>query len=158
MHTAGLESPIGTLEITGSAAGIRSIRFAEDFVTDSEDLPSTLRDCVTQLAEYFAGRRHAFTLKLDLQGTDFELRVWTELLNIPFGHTQTYRQIAARLGDPNAVRAVGRANGSNPVAIVVPCHRVLGSDGSLTGYAGGLARKEWLLAHEGRLIQQRLFP
>lgn len=102
----------------------------------------------TQLDEYFAGKRTSFDLPLDLQGTEFQLKVWNELLKIPYGKTISYKELSLRLGNLLAIRAAGAANGANPISIIVPCHRVIGSDGSLTGYAGGLWRKKWLLELE----------
>ena len=110
--------------------------------------PGVLAEACAQLGEYLAGGRTAFTLPLAPAGTDFQRRVWDALARVPFGETTTYAALARALGDPNATRAVGAANGRNPLAIVVPCHRVVGADGSLTGYAGGLDRKRWLLHHE----------
>jgi methylated-DNA-[protein]-cysteine S-methyltransferase len=156
-QTCILSTPIGAIEITGTEAGIRAISFLDDPAPASETIPPELADCVRQLEEYFAGTRTEFTLELDPEGTPFERRVWAHLLDIPYGQTRTYMQIAEALGDPKAIRAVGRANGRNPLAIVVPCHRVIGSNGDLVGYGGGLWRKEWLLAHEGRPVQQALF-
>ncbi|GAC1302892.1 MAG: methylated-DNA--[protein]-cysteine S-methyltransferase [Steroidobacteraceae bacterium] len=109
----------------------------------------TLVRTVRQLNEYFSGQRREFDLSLRLEGTDFQQRVWSVLREIPYGATWSYGQLAARVGNPNASRAVGLANGRNPVCILVPCHRVIGADGSMTGYGGGLERKRWLLAHEG---------
>lgn len=106
----------------------------------------------TQLREYFAGHRTAFQLDLQPDGTDFEQKVWKQLLEIPQGSTTTYGAIAKKIGDEKASQAVGKANGKNPIAVVIPCHRVIGSDQKLTGYAGGLERKEWLLKHEGALL------
>jgi methylated-DNA-[protein]-cysteine S-methyltransferase len=147
-HKALYVSPIGLLEVVGTEAGIRLIEF-----TDRKDLPAgppapCLKECFRQLDEYFRGTRRTFSLELDLGGTPFQKRVWDELLKVPFGRTTTYRDIAAALDNPNATRAVGGANHRNPVSIIVPCHRVVGANGSLTGYGGGLWRKEWLLAHE----------
>lgn len=156
-HTCTLDSPIGALEITGMEAGISAIAFLDDPAPTSEDIPPDLADCVRQLEEYFAGTRKEFTVELAPKGTPFERRVWAHLLDIPFGETRTYAQIAEALGDPKTIRAVGRANGRNPLAIIVPCHRVIGSNGDLVGYGGGLWRKEWLLTHEGRPVQQPLF-
>jgi methylated-DNA-[protein]-cysteine S-methyltransferase len=119
-----------------------------EWVMDPTAAP--LPEAVRQLNEYFAGGRRHFDLPLRLIGTDFQKRVWRELTAIPFGETWSYGQLAKRLDNPNACRAVGLANGKNPIAIIVPCHRVIGADGSLTGFGGGLPRKEWLLAHEGR--------
>ena len=115
-----------------------------------------LARAATQLAEYFAGTRTDFDLSLGADGTDFQHRVWRTLTKIPFGETWSYGQLAKKLGDPNLSRAVGAANGKNPLWIIVPCHRVIGADGSLTGYAGGISAKKWLLAHEQR--QQTLRP
>ena len=110
-----------------------------------------------QLDAYFNGTRKEFDLQLDPEGTDFQKRVWKELLNVPFGKTRTYLEQSKKLGDIKAIRAVASANGKNPIAIIIPCHRILGSDGSLTGYASGLWRKKWLLEHEGMPRQGRLF-
>jgi methylated-DNA-[protein]-cysteine S-methyltransferase len=104
--------------------------------------------CIFQMDEYFKGKRKIFDLELDLKGTAFQLRVWNELLKIPFGRTISYKELSLRLGDVKAIRAVAAANGANPVSIIVPCHRIIGSDGSLTGYRGGLWRKRWLLDFE----------
>ena len=108
-----------------------------------------LSAAMRQLAEYFAGTRREFDLPLRFQGTTFQTRVWRELTEIPYGQTWSYGQLAQRIDKPSASRAVGLANGRNPISILVPCHRVIGADGSLTGYGGGIERKRWLLAHEG---------
>jgi methylated-DNA-[protein]-cysteine S-methyltransferase len=105
-----------------------------------------------QLLEYFAGKRQIFDIPLALRGTEFQLAVWNELLRIPYGDTITYAELAQRIGRPSAIRAVGAANGANPIPVIVPCHRVIGSNGTLTGYGGGIQRKQWLLAHEGRRL------
>ncbi len=149
-------SPIGMLEISGSERGIVAIHFVEE-VQPSSEIPADLLECVRQLDEYFAGVRQEFSLPLDLRGTEFQKRVWRELLKIPFGKTVSYLDVALALGDRKTIRAVGRANGQNPMVIVVPCHRVIGADGSLTGYGGGLWRKEWLLNFEGSRLQTSLF-
>lgn len=143
-------SPIGLIEIVGSDQGVSSLVFVTQG-EPSEIVPENLRECVSQLDEYFDCARREFTFKLDLRGTEFQKRVWHELLKIPYGKTISYRDIAMALGDRNALRAVGHANGQNPISIIVPCHRVIGSNGSLTGYGGGLWRKEWLLNFEGAL-------
>lgn len=147
------QSPIGLLEITGVGEGVKSILFIEremgETYTNSQDIFPVLVDCVTQLDEYFAGKRKGFSLPLAPEGTDFQKSVWQALGNIPYGETVSYLDIAKALDNKNAIRAVGAANGQNPIVIVIPCHRVIGSDGSLTGYGGGLWRKEWLLNHEG---------
>jgi len=142
-----INSPIGIIEIQASEHGITKLVFA-----DSQNNPVTrcemIDRCKQQLTEYFDGKRREFNLPLDLQGTDFQKSVWTQLVKIPFGQTTAYREIANAVNNPKAVRAVGAANGRNPVSIIVPCHRIIGSNGTLTGYAGGLARKAWLLKHE----------
>jgi methylated-DNA-[protein]-cysteine S-methyltransferase len=120
---------------------------------DKDDMPEALNEACCQLDEYFKGKRQSFDLRLSLKGTEFQRRVWNELMSIPYGKTVTYRDIAIKLGNPHAVRAVGNANGKNPVSIIVPCHRVIGSSGKLTGYAGGLERKAWLLKHEKENIK-----
>jgi methylated-DNA-[protein]-cysteine S-methyltransferase len=148
------ESPIGLVEIKGSEAGVAELSFvaARDPRAGRggpRPLPVPLADCRKQLHEYFRGDRRTFTVKLDLRGTDFQKKVWGELLCVRFGKTTTYKAIAKAVGRPAATRAVGGANHRNPVSIIVPCHRVVASDGRLTGYGGGLWRKEWLLRHEG---------
>lgn len=159
-HTTYVESPIGILAITGSEAGVRAIMFLDKPSAKpdaGDDAPAPLRECRAQLEAYLKGELTEFTVKLDLQGTDFQLMVWQRLLEIPFGTMTTYGKLAQELGVPDGAQAVGSANGSNPVAVVVPCHRVIGTNGDLTGYAGGLHRKRWLLAHEGNPMQQSLF-
>jgi methylated-DNA-[protein]-cysteine S-methyltransferase len=146
------KSEIGILEIIATDNAISRIDFIDEtpaeFILETSNT-SYLNECLKQLTEYFAGKRKIFSLNLAPSGTDFEKRVWQELLKIPFGETISYLQLAERLGDKKVIRAAGRANGKNPLALIIPCHRVIGSDGSLTGYGGGLWRKEWLLKHEG---------
>jgi methylated-DNA-[protein]-cysteine S-methyltransferase len=125
-----------------------SVAFNGIAPADGDEKAASGCHAVDQLDRYFRGELTEFDLEIDPEGTAFEKRVWNELRRIPFGSTTTYGEIAARLGDLNATRAVGTANASNPIAIVIPCHRVIGADGELTGYAGGLHRKRWLLAHE----------
>lgn len=149
-------APIGLLEICGSEKGIVSISFAAN-VDNVIENPVCLRGCVTQLNEYFERKRKSFDLVLDVEGTDFQKKVWSELMKIPYGKTKSYNDIAIKLGDKEAVRAVGNANGKNPIPIIVPCHRVIGSDGKLVGYAGGLWRKKWLLGFENKDFQGELF-
>jgi len=149
------ESPIGWIEIEGGAAGVAALNFVDARSAgragrDRKPLPAPLARCLVQLDEYFRGVRTSFSVKLDLGGTEFQRRVWKELLAVPFGRTTTYKAVAAAIGQPEATRAVGGANHRNPVSIIVPCHRIVGSDGRLTGYGGGLWRKEWLLRHELR--------
>lgn len=153
--TATLPSPIGPLTLTGCEGFLTGLhmegqahvpRRADDWVADA----AALRPVADQLASYFAGELTEFTVPLRLAGTAFQLRVWEALLDIPYGETWSYARLAAAVGNPRAVRAVGLANGRNPVALIVPCHRVIGADGSLTGYGGGLDRKRFLLEHERR--------
>jgi len=149
-------SPIGTIEVKHSGSGISSLIFVDEVnIVSKRD--SVFENCFTQLTEYFAGSRTQFDIELDLQGTEFQKKVWKELLRIEYGRTNTYSDLARRIGNLKSIRAVGKANGSNPLSIIVPCHRVIGSDGSLTGYAGGLWRKQWLLNHEHKHAQLRLF-
>ena len=157
METCIIKSPLGFTKIVGDQAGIASVTIlnSEEKVTDI--IPIELEDYVIQLNEYFEGSRKQFDLKLNPQGTDFQKKVWCQLEQIPYGKTISYLELAKQLGDVKAIRAVANANGKNPLWIIVPCHRVIGSDGSLTGYAGGLNRKKWLIEHESPYKQQSLF-
>ncbi|WP_418508879.1 methylated-DNA--[protein]-cysteine S-methyltransferase [Corallibacter sp.] len=157
MESCIINSPLGFTKITGDANGIASVSVLNSEETITSIVPEVLEDCVYQLNEYFNGTRENFDLNLNPQGTDFQKTVWNALLKIPFGKTTTYLALSKQLGDPKAIRAVANANGKNPIWIIIPCHRVIGSDGSLTGYAGGLHRKKWLLEHESPYKQQRLF-
>lgn len=156
-ETIYYETPIGTAKIVGNKLGIQSITVIDEEMETSKDIPSYLQECIQQLNEYFSGIRTTFNLKLNPQGTDFQQRVWNELLNVPHGKTRSYLEQSKKLGDIKAIRAVASANGKNPIWILIPCHRIIGSDGSLTGYAGGLWRKKWLLEHENPSPQQSLF-
>ncbi len=156
METAFINSPLGITKIEGDENGIAVISVLSEGEV-SKEVPKVLQVAVTQLKEYFEGIRTAFTFALNPKGTEFQQKVWQELLNIPFGKTMSYLDLSKKLGDVKAIRAVASANGKNPLWIVVPCHRVIGSDGSLTGYAGGLWRKQWLLEHENPNKQQSLF-
>jgi methylated-DNA-[protein]-cysteine S-methyltransferase len=156
-QTAYYKTPIGTAKIVGDENGISAVSVVDDAIETSVEIPEILKDCVLQLDEYFNGKRKQFDLKLNPQGTDFQKRVWNELLLVPFGKTRTYLEQAKQLGDVKAIRAVASANGKNPIWIIISCHRIIGSDGSLTGYAGGIWRKKWLLEHENPSIQQSLF-
>ena len=146
-------SPIGTVQLRGTDSALNGV-FMEPHRHEParprgavrDDAP--LREARQQLEEYFAGERQEFSLTLEADGTDFQRRVWDALREIPFGETMSYGDIARRIGNPRAVRAVGLANGRNPISIIVPCHRVIGADGSLTGYGGGLERKRFLLTLE----------
>lgn len=150
------ESPSGLIEIQATEKGITSVLFVKERSGRSRNNEHTTA-CFNQLHEYFNKDRRAFSLTLDLQGTDFQKKVWKELLNIPYGKTISYLQLAMNLGDKKCIRAAGTANGKNPVSIIVPCHRVIGSNGDMVGYSGGLDKKKWLLEHEGMLIQKELF-
>src|SRR5690554_310192 len=156
-HTAVIDSPVGKMKLVADAVGLTSIQFLDSEEILSEEIPNALEEVVKQLREYFDGKRRDFNLRLSPQETDFQKRVWRELEKIPFGKTVSYKHIATRLGDPKVIRAAASANGKNPIPIIIPCHRVIGSDGSLTGYAGGLQRKKWLLEHENPSRQQVLF-
>jgi methylated-DNA-[protein]-cysteine S-methyltransferase len=152
-YAATTASPIGTLTVlVGADGALKRILFAGEAVPASPDIQWSEEKCapaLAQLREYFAGARRSFDLPLAPEGTDFQRRVWSELARIPFGATIDYRSLAERVGRPGAARAVGRANATNPIPIVLPCHRVIGADGSLTGYAGGIETKRRLLRLEG---------
>ncbi|MAW96071.1 MULTISPECIES: methylated-DNA--[protein]-cysteine S-methyltransferase [unclassified Leeuwenhoekiella] len=157
MSEAFVNSPLGTLVIQGDESGLQRVEFKDEKIPQSENIPVALEDAVFQLSDYFEGKRKNFDLKLNPQGTDFQKRVWLQLAEIPFGKTTSYLQMAKDLGDPKVIRAAASANGKNPIAIIIPCHRVIGSDNSMTGYAGGIWRKKWLLEHESPVTQQVLF-
>lgn len=157
MEKIVINSPLGFVLIEGNEEGVSKISVTSNASLLSETIPNMFLNVVSQLKEYFDGNRTEFEFKMNFVGTDFQKKVWEELLKIPFGKTVSYQEITNRLGDPKAIRAVANANGKNPLWIVVPCHRVIGSDGSLTGYAGGLWRKKWLLDHENPVKQQSLF-
>lgn len=156
METTFIQTPLGIAKIVGDANGISEISVRNEGAL-SDKIPEVLQEAIEQLQDYFAKKRTHFTFKLNPKGTDFQQKVWRGLLEIPFGKTCSYMDLSKKLGDVKAIRAVASANGKNPLWIVVPCHRVIGTDGSLTGYAGGLWRKQWLLEHENPSIQQRLF-
>lgn len=143
--------------IIGDSEGISSITVSDIKVEISSEVPDCLQDCVQQLNEYFASERTFFELKLHPKGTEFQQKVWRGLLDVPYGKTRSYLEQSKHLGNAKAIRAVATANGKNPLWIVIPCHRILGSDGSLTGYAGGLWRKKWLLELEAPSSQLELF-
>ena len=154
---AFLKTPVGSLKIEGNSNGLAAIEFIESDEKTTKEITLELEEAFKQLHEYLNGNRTHFELKLTPKGTEFQNRVWDQLINIPFGKTKSYQEIANLLGNPKVIRAAASANGKNPIAIVIPCHRVIGSDGSLTGYAGGLHRKKWLIDHENPLKQQSLF-
>ncbi|ASV67868.1 methylated-DNA--[protein]-cysteine S-methyltransferase [Cytobacillus sp. FSL W7-1323] len=146
-----INSPVGVLAIEGTEKAITAVQFldrteiAEPLRNDS---PDVIKECVQQLEEYFQGKREAFEITYELNGTTFQTNVWQALTTIPFGETASYKDIAVIVGNEKAVRAVGSANGKNKMSIIVPCHRIIGTNGKLTGYAGGMERKGWLLEHE----------
>lgn len=156
METAHIKTPLGIATIIGDEKGISVISVADEGALSSV-IPAVLQEAVSQLNDYFEGKRTDFDFVLNPKGTDFQQRVWKGLLEIPFGKSMSYMDLSKKLGDVKAIRAVASANGKNPLWIVVPCHRVIGTDGSLTGYAGGLWRKKWLLEHENPTTQQSLF-
>ncbi|MBI1814768.1 MAG: methylated-DNA--[protein]-cysteine S-methyltransferase [Deltaproteobacteria bacterium] len=163
LAAGSVATPFGELYLATSADGVRYVRLpgaaarhfkqwlADHAATVISDSP-LLRQARTELAEYFAGSRREFSLPLDLRGTEFQCRVWHALVRVAYGTTTSYGAIARAIGEPGKSRPVGAANGANPAAIIVPCHRIIGADGSLTGYGGGLPMKLWLLKHEGALI------
>ena len=146
-----LTTPLGILEILGTNTYITSVLFVEVAADEPETVPLVLLQCKQELEEYFAGNRRSFDVLLKPEGTGFQKKVWSELKKIPYANTVSYSTIAKKLKNPDAVRAIGLANGKNPIAIILPCHRVIGEDGKLTGYSGGLWRKQWLLEHEGNI-------
>jgi len=155
------ESPIGNIQLGfNSNYELTSVQFVQDGLAQPDQNAFGVEEieiALIQLAEYFDGRRTQFELKLSPNGTEFQKKVWNQLMSIPFGKTQTYQEVANQLGDPKVIRAAAAANGKNPISIIIPCHRVIGSDGSLIGYAGGLHRKKWLLEHENPVKQEKLF-
>lgn len=162
MPDAYLATPIGLLNLRGSDAGLAAVTFLDEphgqAPTPTADVPECLREAHRQLAAYFAGELREFSLTYHFEkGTDFQRQVWAALLGVGYGRTASYLDLARQLGNPGAVRAVGAANGQNPLGIVLPCHRIIGAGGQLTGYAGGLHRKKWLLRHEQPTGQGELF-
>ena len=141
-------SPIGTIEIIGNKQGLLAMHFVSKGPSARRPVPPGLSKAVREVDEYFRGKRKKFSLELVLRGTEFQKAVWRRLVEIPYGETVSYGQVAKAVGKPKAVRAVGMANAVNRIGVIIPCHRVIGSDGQLTGYGGGLWRKKWLLAHE----------
>ena len=146
-------SPVGELAVESENDKITAVNFLKD--SKLPELPSTIvEQCIEELDEYFFKGRKFFSVELDLHGTAFQQKVWNELLTIPYGVTISYQSLAIKVGNIKAIRAIGLANGQNPVAIIVPCHRVIGKAGELVGYGGGLENKEWLLQHEGAMLRQ----
>jgi methylated-DNA-[protein]-cysteine S-methyltransferase len=157
VHFCCIDTPLGHVQIVGDHNGITSISISDTQEELSSVIPDTLFDCVVQLKAYFNNELKTFNLKLNPVGTSFQKYVWQQLETIPFGTTISYLELSRQLGNIKAVRAVASANSKNPLLIIIPCHRVIGSDGNLTGYAGGLGRKKWLLNHESAHKQQMIF-
>ena len=150
-HTLYLDSPLGSIAIQGNAQCITSILFCNthaQIISSTLNVPELLQQCKQELEEYFEGTRKTFTIPYQQTGTNFQQKAWRALSQIPYGHTWSYAQQAETINSPKAVRAIGHANGQNQLTIIVPCHRVIGKNGSLTGYGGELWRKKWLLEHE----------
>lgn len=158
MEEAFINTPLGIARIRGDLNGIQSISVLDSIHPTNREIPAILKEAAEQLTEYFEGKRRDFTLNLNPVGTTFQKRVWNALLEVPFGKTLSYLELSDKLGNIKAIRAVAAANGKNPIWVIIPCHRIIGSDGSLTGYAGGLHRKKWLLDHESPFKQETLFP
>lgn len=159
LHQVDLQTPIGIMEIIGTDEGILSVLFTEREEIKHRvqpDTPQVLKECMTQLEEYFRGERLEFNLPVMSKGTEFQTKVWSALTTVGYAETASYRDIAVKVGSEKAVRAVGNANSKNKLTIIVPCHRVIGSSGKLTGYAGTLSRKEWLLKHEQEVRRKSL--
>ena len=148
-------SPIGRIKIVADKDCIHAITFIDDSVSTSNnegiESPAVIHQCIDELIDYFNGSRTQFTVPIHQSGTDFQQKVWKELYEVPYAKTMSYADLAKKLGDTKVIRAAASANGKNKIAIIVPCHRIIGSDSSLTGYAWGLARKKWLLQHEFRI-------
>ncbi|WP_139956885.1 methylated-DNA--[protein]-cysteine S-methyltransferase [Flavicella sediminum] len=157
LEKIAVATPLGIAKINGDADGVRSLIFTDKKSPVTKVIPEVLQECVTQLEEYFNGTRTEFTVKINPQGTEFQRKTWKSLQAISYGKTMSYLEQSKVLNKPKAIRAVANANGKNLLAIIIPCHRVIGTDGSLTGYAGGLWRKKWLLEHESENKQQSLF-
>lgn len=161
-HRATVSAPFGSLTVVASDAGVRYVMFDDDAhpkpldTIDIVDAPHPVLDAAcAQLSDYLDGTRREFELAIDLAGTEFQIAAWRALARVPYGTTASYAEQAASIGRPKATRAVGSANGRNPVAVILPCHRIVGADGSLTGFGGGLGVKQWLLDHERRVIDGR---
>lgn len=157
MKTALIQTPLGIAKLEGDVHGITALTILNGDEKLTDIIPEELEDAVYQLKEYFEGSRKQFSLLINPMGTEFQKKVWKALEQIPYGKTASYLELSKALGDPKAIRAVASANGKNPLWIIIPCHRVIGNDGSLIGYAGGLHRKKWLLEHESPAKQQSLF-
>jgi len=150
------QSPLGLLEIKSNESGIISIRFIDEEFIQKENNNQFIIQTIEELSEYFTNKRIKFTIPTCPEGTPFQKKVWNQLSEIPFGKVKSYKEIALEIGDIKSIRAVGGANGRNPIPIIIPCHRVIGSNGDLTGFSGGIDRKKWLLSHEGALSDNQL--
>lgn len=153
-YTTYTQSPVGSLQVKAKEEGLTAINYYDDDPPESLDQPQhpVLKKTIDQLNEYFDGKRKTFDIPLILKGTNFQQKVWKQLQQIPYGQKITYSELATRLGDPQKARAVAGANGLNPIPIIIPCHRVIGADNKLTGYSGGIERKQFLLQLEGALL------
>lgn len=156
ISVAYYSSPVGILRITADEKVLRSISYVEEVLDDETPLTALLTRCINQFDEYFSGQRTDFDLPLHIEGTSFQQHAWESLKKIPYAETRSYAQQAQSIGSPKAVRAIGQANNRNPLSIVIPCHRVISSSGTLTGYAGGLDKKQWLLEHEQKHLSRGL--
>lgn len=148
MYKAYYNSPIGLLEVISDESSILALEFVEEAGDKNGEMPLILKSALQQVDEYFKGKRKKFDLELKTNGTEFQQKVWKQLIEVPYGETSNYGKLAKAIGNEKASRAVGGANNKNKIAIIIPCHRIIGANGSLVGYAGGLWRKEWLLQHE----------
>jgi len=157
MQIAYLKTKIGLIEVKGDQKGIISVYFVDKLGKSTQNIDFIL-NCCQQIEQYFDKSLTNFNLTLNFNGTAFQKQVWNQLLKISYGKTISYSTLAQQMGDVNKTRAVGLANAKNPISIIVPCHRVIGANGNLTGYAGGLEKKKWLLEHEGAIKQMRLIP
>lgn len=157
VYSAYYDSPVGWLLLEADESGVTKVHFMDESHETTSPVSPVLKQCMLELDEYFGGEREVFSIPIKALGTGFQEKVWSQLLTIPFAKTISYAQLAIQLGDLKTIRAAGTANGKNPLAIIIPCHRVIGSDGSLTGYGGGLWRKKWLLDFERKRKQGELF-
>jgi methylated-DNA-[protein]-cysteine S-methyltransferase len=151
IYFANFSSPLGNMEIIASKHAVHALHFTEIRNVPSLQIPKILSECLQQLEEYFDGKRKIFSVNTEQKGTDFQKLVWKHLEDIPYGKTVSYLDVAKKSGDEKSVRAVGNANGKNKIPIIIPCHRVIGTNDSLIGYSGGLWRKQWLLDHEKKI-------
>lgn len=157
-HFITMYTPIGVLKLSSDEQHLQSISFDAEFVERVTQIPGVLIKAQQQLEEYFSGKRQTFDLPIDPEGTEFQRHVWSQVTAVSYGSTKSYLEIAREVGTANSCRAVGMANGRNPLPIIIPCHRIIGQNGKLTGYAGGLERKKWLLLHEQKFSgNDRLF-